>query len=241
MALRRLLLISSSTLHGGGFLDHAAVEIQAFLGAIPSVLFFPYALQDRGACARQARDRFRAMGYALESADEAADPSAAAAHAPAFFVGGGNTFRLVDALHRLRLLDPIRARVASGVPYVGSSAGAIVAGPTIGTTKDMPIVEPPSFEALALAAFQISPHYLDPDPGSTHMGETQEQRILQFHEEHAAPVAGLREGAMLRVERESIVLKGIAGARIFRRGRPPVETLPIRPVEELLEPGGPPV
>jgi dipeptidase E len=104
----------------------------------------------------------------------------------------------------------------------------------------MPIVEPPSFEALALVEFQTSPHYLDPDPVSTHMGETQEQRILQFHEEHATPVAGLREGAILRVERESIVLKGVAGARIFRRGRPPVETLPVRSVEELLEPGAPP-
>src|SRR5262245_12642287 len=151
MPLRRLLLISNSTLHGGGYLDHAAAEIQAFLGTVPKVFFLPYALHDRPAYAQQARDRFRAMGYALESADEADDPPEAAARAPAFFVGGGNTFRLVDALHRLRLLDPIRARVASGVPYVGSSAGAIVAGPTIGTTKDMPVVEPPSFEALALA------------------------------------------------------------------------------------------
>jgi len=109
------------------------------------------------------------------------------------------------------------------VPYIGSSAGSIVACPSLMTTKDMPIVQPPSFEALGLVGFQISPHYLDPDPSSTHMGETQEQRILQFLEENEAPVIGLREGGILRVESGSITLKGCAGARVFRRKEQPVE------------------
>src|SRR5205085_6560019 len=106
-------------------------------------------------------------------------------------------FRLLKAMQDSGLLEAIRERVRSGMPYVGSSAGSIVAGPSLKTTKDMPIVQPRSFAALGLVDFQISPHYLDPDPSSKHMGETQEERILQFHEENEAPVVGLREGAWI--------------------------------------------
>jgi dipeptidase E len=198
------------------------------------VLFVPYALFDREAYARKAKERFAAMGFELDSIGEAADPKAAIARAEALFVGGGNTFRLLDCLQRLDLIESIRRRVADGMTYVGSSAGSIVACPTLKTTKDMPIVQPESFDALGLVRFQISPHYLDPDLHSTHMGETQEERILQFLEENEAPVAGLREGAMLRVEADSISLRGLAGARIFRRGEDPVEILPVTSIEDLL-------
>jgi len=137
--------------------------------------------------------------------------------------GGGNTFRLLKGLHDHDLLDPIRQRVAAGVPYIGSSAGSIVACPTLKTTKDMPVVQPPSFEALGLVSFQISPHYLDPDPATTHMGETQEERIMQFLEENEAPVVGLREGSILLAREGAVVLKGTNSARIFRRGQNAVE------------------
>ena len=139
------------------------------------------------------------------------------------FVGGGNTFRLLKGLYDHDLLDPIRQGVAAGTPFIGSSAGAIVAGPTLKTTKDMPVVQPPSFESLGLVPFQISPHYLDPDPSSTHMGETQEERIMQFLEENKVPVVGLREGSMLRVHGGVVMLKGPHTARIFRYGEKPVE------------------
>src|SRR5262249_8990891 len=157
------------------------------------------------------------MGFELAAADEAS----AAENAEAFFVGGGNTFRLLTALQDGAFLEPMRRRVAGGAPYIGSSAGAIVAGPAASATKGQPIVQPRSFEALGLVPFQISPHYLDPDPGSTHMGETQEERIGQFHEENAADVVGLREGAMLRIDGDRVELRGGA-ARLFRRGAPPV-------------------
>ena len=222
----RVLLISSSTFHGTGYLDHAEPEIvRAFAGA-SRVLFVPHALHDRAAYTAKARARFERMGLALDAADEVSDARAAVRKAEALFVGGGNTFRLLAALYRLEILEPIRRRVAEGVAYVGSSAGAIVAGPSLGTTKDMPIVEPPSFSALNLVPFQISPHYLDPDPASTHMGETQEERIAQFLEENDRPVVGLREGAMLRIDGGEVSLVGIAGARIFRRGASPVEASP---------------
>src|SRR6266404_5919570 len=198
---KRVLLISNSTLHGSGYLDHVEKEIRDFLGAgTQKVLFVPYALYDRDAYEVTARERFQRMGYELTSVHRATNPIQAVEHTDAVFIGGGNTFRLLKALYDFDLLDVIRERVSQGMPYVGSSAGSNVAGPTIKTTKDMPIVQPPSFDALGLVHFQISPHFQDPDPNSKHMGETQQERILQFLEENDTPVAGLREGAMVRIE-----------------------------------------
>jgi dipeptidase E len=229
----QVLLISNSTLYGSGYLDHAETEIREFLGDVAEVLFVPFALYDRDAYAAQASERFQRMGYRLKSIHVASDAKQAVSNAAAIFIGGGNTFRLLKALYNSDLLDTIRHRVDEGMPYIGSSAGANVAGPTIKTTKDMPIVQPPSFDALGLVPFQISPHFLDPDPNSTHMGETQEERILQFLEENDTPVAGLREGAMVRVESGSHTLKGASGARIFRKGLDPVETRPGEKLDHL--------
>ena len=173
-------------------------------------------------------------GWRLDSLHEARDKEQAILRAEAIFCGGGNTFRLLDALYELDLLSPIRRRVSEGMPYVGASAGSNLACPTIKTTNDMPIVEPLSFDALGLVPFQINPHYLDPVPGSTHMGETRETRIREFHEENETPVVGLREGAMLRVEGDSVELRGRAGARIFRRGEEPVEVTPVAEIGALV-------
>jgi dipeptidase E len=229
-----ILLISNSTVYGHGYLDHVESEIRSFLGSAQCVLFFPFALYDRDAYAATAKRRFDAMGYSLESVHQAKNPHRAIEETDAIFVGGGNTFRLLKALEDLDVMEPIRRKVRSGAPYIGSSAGSNVAGPTIKTTKDMPIVQPHSFESLGLVPFQISPHYLDPDPSSHHMGETQEERILQFLEENDTPVVGMREGAWLLVEGDSVTLKGLSGARIFRRGKPPVEAVPSLQISELV-------
>lgn len=230
---KHVLLISNSTLYGSGYLDHAEAEIRDFLANTGKVLFIPFALYDRDAYAATARERFQKMGYGLESIHTATDAQQAVNDAEAIFIGGGNTFRLLKALYDTDILDPIRRRVTAGMPYIGSSAGSNVAGPTIKTTKDMPIVQPPSFNALGLVPFQISPHFLDPDPNSKHMGETQEERILQFLEENDTPVAGLREGAIVRVENGSHTLKGSSGARIFRKGLEPVEVTPGETLDHL--------
>jgi dipeptidase E len=233
----RILLISNSTVHGRGYLDHVADEIKTFLGPVKDVLFFPFALFDRDDYAAKAKSRFAAMGYSLESAHATDKPQNATEQTDAIFIGGGNTFRLLKALQDLELLEPIRRKVKSGAPYIGSSAGSNVAGPTIKTTKDMPIVQPCSFDALGLVPFQISPHFQDPDPNSTHMGETQEERILQFLEENETPVVGIREGAWLWIEKGAVTLKGKTGARIFRRGQAPVEVTPGTEISKLV--GGP--
>lgn len=220
----RLLLFSTSTIHGGEYFDYAAPEVRDFLGSIKRVLFVPFALHDHNAYAGRARKKFVEVGYQLDSLHQADDKPAAVKEAEAIFIGGGNTFRLLKALYDEKVLEPIRERAGEGTPYIGSSAGSNVAAPTIKTTNDMPIVQPPSFDALNLVPFQINPHYLDPDPNSKHMGETREERLLQFLEENSTKVIALREGAWLRIEENNeCELKGLNGARLFRKKMPPIE------------------
>ncbi len=220
---RRLLLISNSTCHGRGYLDHCEEAIRDHLAGVSRILFIPWALADHDAYHEKVAARLAAMGFGCDSIHRAADPVAAVTTAEAIFIGGGNTFRLLDRMYRSGVLEPIRDRVAAGLPYVGSSAGSNVACCSIRTTNDMPIVEPPSFEALALVPFNLNPHYLDPDPTSKHMGETREERLRQFHEENDPPVVALREGAWLKVEGDTMRLEGETGARIFVKGEEPRE------------------
>ncbi|XP_056145771.1 alpha-aspartyl dipeptidase-like [Lampris incognitus] len=223
---RRLLLVSNSTLHGSGYLDHCEQQIRDFFGAgVKRVLFVPYALHDRDAYTKTARDKFETLGYGVDSIHEASDPAEAVRNAQGIFIGGGNTFRLLKCLYDNEVVMEIRERVLKdGIPYMGSSAGTNVSTISINTTNDMPIVYPPSFAAIGLVPFNINPHYLDTDPNSTHMGETREQRIVQYLEEPDVPsVLALREGSMLLVEGKKATLLGTTKARLFTRGKPTVE------------------
>jgi dipeptidase E len=215
----RLLLISSSTVHGFGFLDQPEPEIRAFLARGQRVAFVPFAAHDHASYTAKVRERLGKMDIEVMPIDEMR-------RADAVFVGGGNTFRLLKTLYDRRLLDGIRGLVNEGLPYIGSSAGTVIAAPTMRTTNDMPIVYPPSFDSLGFVPFQINPHYLDADPHSTHKGETREDRIREFHEENAAPVVGLREGSTLRVIDGVTTLLGEKTARVFRQGREAVEVEP---------------
>lgn len=223
----QLLLISSSLVHGYGYLDHPEPEIKRHLKGKKRVAFVPFAAFDHAAYMAKVSERLGRMGFNVVSIEEFDK-------ADAIFVGGGNTFRLLKKLQERNLLDPIRQRVRDGMPYIGSSAGTVVTCPTIRTTNDMPIVEPQSLNALGLIPFQINGHYLDPDPNSTHKGETREERLREFHEENDTPVVGLREGTMLLVEDDAYTLVGLKPARIVRRGKPPIEVGPGKPLEEYL-------
>jgi len=233
--MSRVLLISSSRIYGSGYLDHCEATVRDFLGDAGQVLFVPFALADHAANSGRVRDRLGQMGLTVDSLHEARNPLTAVRKAKSIFIGGGNSFRLLDALYRGNLLESIRRRVEAGAPYLGSSAGSNVAGPTIKTTNDMPIIQPPSFEALGLVPFNINPHYLDPDPASTHMGETREERIREFHEVNDPVVVGLREGAMLRIEGKKAVLLGTMGARVFVKGGLPCEYPPESTLDFLMD------
>jgi dipeptidase E len=233
--MSRALLISNSTLPGRAPLDHCLDEIRDFLGRqVERVLFVPFALADRDAYTTKMRASLERAGVAVDSLHTATDACRAIAAAQAVFVGGGNTFRLLRELQQRSLLVPLREQIESGVPYLGSSAGSNLACPTIMTTNDMPIVPVQDFQALGLVPFQINPHYQDPIVGSTHMGETREQRIREYLEENERVVVGLREGAWLRVEGAELGLGGTSAARIFRRGHEPEEVSPPARLDRLL-------
>lgn len=212
----QLLLISSSRVHGFGYLDHAEQEIRNFLGKWKRVAFVPFAFHDHDSYTATVRDRLGRMGFDVTQVKSRVDLAA-----DAVFVGGGNTFRLLKTLYDRGLIDEIKARVRTGMPYMGSSAGSVIAAPTMKTTNDMPIVQPHSFDSLALVPYQINAHYIDADPSSTHHGETREQRLAEYLEENTIPVLGIREGTMLRVDDAITTVTGSKPAKAFRRGEAP--------------------
>lgn len=234
---KRLLLLSNSTNYGGEFLAHAAGDIRDFLGAsVKRVLFVPFAGVTRSydEYAAVVRARFGELGYQLDSVHEAAVAAEAVAGAEAIAVGGGNTFHLLRGMYEAGLVEAIRARVGTGTPYIGWSAGSNVACPTIRTTNDMPIVEPPSFDALNLVPFQINPHYTD-EVVANHAGETREQRLAEFLKANPdVTVVGLREGSILRVEGREVRLLGGKTARVFAGGQDAKEYGPADSLEFLL-------
>lgn len=228
-----LLLLSNSTNHGRGYLEHAWPTVLEFFAGARRIGFVPLALADHAAYVAKARVPFQQAGIEVEGLTADARGKEILAAVDGVFVGGGNTFRLLRALQESGLLEGLARRVKDGMPYMGASAGTNVATPSIKTTNDMPIVQPRRFEALSLVPFQINPHYIDPDPATRHMGETRDERIREFHEENSASVVGLREGAWLRVSGAQLWLEGESGARVFRRGEAPQELVPGRH-DELL-------
>jgi dipeptidase E len=232
--VRELLLLSNSVSPGLGPFEHAHEVIREVLAPGSRVLFIPFAAHNHDEYASGFSAALRPLAVTIVSAHQVARPLAELAACDAVFTGGGNSFRLLKALIGTGLLPAIRERVSSGMPYLGSSAGSNMACPTLRTTNDMPIVEPPSFDALGLIPFQINPHYLDPDPDSTHQGETREDRLREFLEENDVPVLGLREGSWLRVSGVRASVGGTTGGRLFVRGQPEREITPGTDVSELL-------
>jgi dipeptidase E len=210
-----------------------AAAMHAFFGDVGRLLFVPYALRDHDEYIKAMTERGLHAGYELDGIHRHGNPVRAVEEARGIFTGGGNTFRLLNELYRFGLLDVIRDRVRHGLPYLGVSAGTNVACPAIKTTNDMPIVQPPSLDALGLVAFQVNPHYftgqtfVKGDDGSfhEHFGETRDDRLREFHEMNDLPVVGLWEAGLLHCEAGSVELSG-AAARVFRKGQPAVDVLP---------------
>jgi dipeptidase E len=239
MVNKRLLLLSNgSELIGEHASEKARSILKEFLGEnVKRLLTIPFAsvIRSYDECAVLSRDNLSPMGFEVESIHESSDPRASVALADAIVIPGGNTFRLLSRLYENDLIGAIRARVEAGTPYVGWSAGANVACPTIRTTNDMPVTEPPTFVALELVPFQINPHYTDRHLDGHH-GETRDERIAEFvHLNPGVNVVGLREGTMLRIVKGEIALLGESPARIFLHGRTPYELTSVDSFDFLLE------
>lgn len=225
----RVLMISTSKIYGSDYMAYILEEVQDFLGEAKELLFIPYArpggisFEEYTEYPRQALAN---TGITVKGIHEYPDAKEAIASAQAVFVGGGNTFLLLKTLYEMDLVNPLREAIQKGTPYMGSSAGSNITGMSIGTTNDMPIVYPPSFEALALVPFNINPHYLDPQPDSKHQGETRATRIYEFHGQNTQPVIGLREGSWLRLEGNTLSLRGPHSAPLFKAGAELKEVAP---------------
>jgi len=220
--MKNLIIASTSTVYGGEYLDYLTEEMAALFKDTEEVLFIPYARPggiSHDAYTEKAAKPFSKIGKKLVGLHTFENPVEAIKNAKGTFTGGGNTFVLVSALYRLELMRPLREAIFNGLPYMGTSAGSNICGPTMQTTNDMPIVYPPSFKTLGVIPFNLNPHYLDPDPSSKHMGETRETRIAEFHTQNTVPVVGLREGSWLRVSGDEIILKGELKARVFEQGK----------------------
>lgn len=226
MEMKNLIIASTSTVHGSGYLEYLLDELALFFKDANTIVFIPYARPSgisHEDYTMKAREAFKKIDKNVMGIHEFENPIEAIQNAEAIFTGGGNTFVLLYQLYKNNLLEPLKKSVLKGTPYLGTSAGSNICGLTINTTNDMPIVYPPSFKALSFMPFNINPHYLDPIPNNKHMGETRETRIKEFHAYHTQPVIGLREGSWLQVTETSIKLKGTLTARVFEYNKTPYE------------------
>jgi dipeptidase E len=224
--MKHIIIASTSTVHGSGYLEYITNPLATLFKSATTVLFIPYARPSgisHDAYTEIAKKAFQKLGKTVVGIHSFKNPAEAIQNAQAIFTGGGNTFVLTNQLHKNKLLVPLKHAIENGTPYLGTSAGSNICGLTIKNTNDMPIVYPPSFNALGLVPFNINPHYLDPDTTSKHMGETRETRIKEFHQYNTQPVVGLREGSWLLVKNNEIVLKGELPARIFEYNTPAYE------------------
>lgn len=224
--MKSIIIASTSTLHGGSYLEYLLPTLQLHFKNCKTVLFIPYARPggiSHEDYTKKAAEAFASINIQLQGIHEFESPEKAIENAEGFFTGGGNTFLLVTQLYKNNIMQLLAEKVKNGIPYLGTSAGSNICGLSMQTTNDMPIVYPPSFQTLGLISFNLNPHYLDPDANSQHMGETRETRIKEFHAFNSIPVLGLREGSWLEVKGGKITLKGNLKARLFKQNETPVE------------------
>ena len=224
--MKKLIIASTSTLHGGHYLEYLLPELSVHFEHCKTILFIPFARPggiSHEEYTANAASAFAKINKEVKGIHEFEDFSKAISNAEGIFTGGGNTFLLVTQLYKNKIMTVLSETVKSGTPYLGTSAGSNICGLTMQTTNDMPIIYPPSFITLGLIPFNLNPHYLDPDLQSKHMGETRETRINEFHAFNNVPVLGLREGSWLAVKEGKTTLKGNLTARLFMPNQTPVE------------------
>jgi len=224
--MKNLLLASTSTLHGSDYLDYLLPELKLHFENCKTVLFIPYARPS--GISHEEYTQKTALAFAkidinIKGIHEFKDPSLAIQNAEGIFTGGGNTFLLVSQLYYYKIMITLKETLEKGIPYLGTSAGSNIAGLSMQTTNDMPIVYPPSFQTLGLIPFNLNVHFLDIDSQSKHMGESRETRINEFLQFNNFPVLGLKEGSWLEIKKGKIILKGSLSAKLFRKNQAPIE------------------
>ncbi|MCD8402905.1 dipeptidase PepE [Tenacibaculum finnmarkense] len=224
--MKNMIIASTSTVHASGYLEYITITLINLFKDTDTILFIPYA-RPGGITYDQytdiAKKYFVKLDKKVKGIHEFENPKEALKAAKGIFTGGGNTFELVNQLYKNDIIDTLKNVVENGTAYLGTSAGSNICGVTMMNTNDMPIVYPPSFNTLNLIPFNINAHYLDPIKNSTHMGETRETRIKEYHVFNETPVLGLREGSWLAVTGNEIVLKGTLSARLFQKDKEPIE------------------
>ncbi len=234
--MRNCLIASTSTIHGSGPLEYLFEALLELYNESNEILFIPYA-RPGGISPDEytigVNNIFKKINKRILGIHMFSDTEEAFKNTQGIFTGGGNTFLLVDQLYRNEVLAPLKNAIEKGTPYLGTSAGSNICGLTMQTTNDMPIVYPPSYKTLGIIPFNINAHYLDPDPKSTHKGETRETRIKEFHTINSQPVVGLREGSWLRIQQDKIILKGNLSAKIFEQNKNPYEITPNSSLSQL--------
>lgn len=224
--MKNLIVASTSTIHGSSYLAYLTEEVTSLFEDCKEIIFIPYARpggMSHDAYTAIAAKFFNKLDIKVTGLHTFDNPAKAITEAKGVFTGGGNTFLLVQMLYKNEVIQPLRESILNGLPYLGTSAGSNICGPSMQNTNDMPIVYPPSFKTMGVIPYNINAHYLDPDPTSKHMGETRETRIKEYHTQNTVPVLGLREGSWLRVTGDKIELKGEHTARFFEQGKAAVE------------------
>ena len=223
---KNIIAASTSTIYGGNYLEYLLPELKKLFHNVTEIIFIPYARpggithDDYTTIAQKA---FAKINISVKGLHTYIDATEALKVAQGIFTGGGNTFVLVNQLYKIDVMHTLRDVILNGTPYLGTSAGSNLCGLTMQTTNDMPIAYPPSFKTLGVLPFNVNPHYLDPDTDSTHMGETRETRIKEYHIYNTVPVLGIREGSWIRVKDKEITLQGDHTARVFKQDKEPYE------------------
>ena len=220
--MKNIIIASTSTLHGGQYLEYLLPQLRIHFQECTNILFIPYA-RPNGISHEEYTAKvalaFAKINKTIKGIHEFEDPAAAIKNAEGIFTGGGNTFLLVSQLYKNNIMTILADVVKNGTPYLGTSAGSNICGLTMQTTNDMPIIYPPSFQTLGLIPFNLNAHYIEANPESKHMGETRETRINEFHAFNSCPVIGLREGSWIEVNGDQITLKGNLSATLFRKNQ----------------------
>lgn len=217
-----MILASTSTVHGSSYLEYLHEALRVFFKNSDEILFIPYARPSGityDAYTEIVKKGFESLGKRVVGLHTFDTPKTAIEKAQAIFVGGGNTFVLVDTLYRENVMDALKDAINKGTPYLGCSAGSNIAGISMQTTNDMPIVSPISYQTLGVIPLNINAHYIEPSKDSTHKGETRATRIKEYHCFQDTPVIGLREGSWLQVTDEEVVLKGGLDAPLFMKDK----------------------